>query len=357
MEFTAKIYNYEDRITNLSAEAVGVVKGEKHFPVFEGNKVFKPLTKSKPFSTPLFAYAEVFWSHVINEFFMPAPKYELAFCKGYEKQIEKYNDYGTVSPMVYGEGESLLNLLQFYRKYPDPKVNIDDYINYCMIFYDYSLILGSEFFRSHRKIAEELAMQILISVLRGDQNYHYENVAFLCNKEENIVKMAPMIDHEFSSYFMFADNEKRHLFWLGKFMDSIQGTPIAEDKFAYVSTEKERKVLEASASNLHKNLVYIREYFTETTKVFLEKINCLKEALLKEPERFYLKPAVGYPDVANSDEFMIGMAKYKDCNEEKAKMYMEKYENAGKKIDFEVVSKRAVAEILTVIAMMQKILK
>ena len=115
--------------------------------------------------------------------------------------------------------------------------------------------------------------------------------------------------------------------------------------------------METSASNLHKNLVYIRGHFTETTKVFLEKINCLKEALLKEPERFYLKPAVGYPDVANSDEFMIGMAKYKDCDEEKAKMYMEKYGSTGKKIDFEVVSKWAVAEILTVIAMMQKILK
>lgn len=357
MEFTTKIYNYGNRIANLSAEAVGVVKGEKHFPVFEGNMVFKPLTKSKPFSTPLFAYSEVFWSHIIDEFFVPAPKYELAFCKGYEEQIEKYYDYGTVSPMIYGEGEILLNLLQFYRKYPDPKVNIDDYINYCMIFYDYTSILESEFFQTHRKIAEELAIQILISILRGDQNYHYENVAFLCDKKGNIVKMAPMIDHEFSAYFMFADNKKRHFFWLGKLLDSIEGTAIAEDKFAYVSTEKERKVLEDSASNLHRNLIYIRENFKETTEVFLEKINCFKEALQKQPEHFYLKAAVGYPDMANSDKFMIGMAKYKQCDEEKAKMYMEKYGNTSKKVDFEALSKQAVAEILTVIERMQKILK
>ena len=58
-------FNYADRIGNLTAEAVGVVKGEKHFPVYSGNRIFKPLSKSKPFSTPLFAYAEVFWSNVI----------------------------------------------------------------------------------------------------------------------------------------------------------------------------------------------------------------------------------------------------------------------------------------------------
>ena len=47
-----------------------MVSGEKHFPVFEGGMVFKPLTKSKPLSTPLFAYAEVFWSWVIDAYFI-----------------------------------------------------------------------------------------------------------------------------------------------------------------------------------------------------------------------------------------------------------------------------------------------
>ena len=75
-------YQYKDRIGNLKAEAVGVVSGEKHFPIFPGNMIFKPLTKSKPFSTPLYAYAEVFWSTVINEYFMSVPKYELATCEG-----------------------------------------------------------------------------------------------------------------------------------------------------------------------------------------------------------------------------------------------------------------------------------
>ena len=67
-----KVYNYAERTGNLKAEAVGVVSGEKHFPVFEDRMVFKPLTKSKPFSTPLFACAEVFWSWVIDTYFVPA---------------------------------------------------------------------------------------------------------------------------------------------------------------------------------------------------------------------------------------------------------------------------------------------
>ena len=131
--YLPKKYKYSARSGNLKAEAVGVVKGEKHFPVFEGDVVFKPLTKSKPLSTPLFAYAEVFWSWVIDAYFMPAPQYQLAFCEGYEAEVEKYYDYGTVSPMIYGEGEHLLNLLEFFRKYPDDKVHIDDYVNYCQM--------------------------------------------------------------------------------------------------------------------------------------------------------------------------------------------------------------------------------
>ena len=70
-------FNNADRIGNLTAEAVGVVKGEKHFPVYSGNRIFKPLSKSKPFSTPLFAYAEVFWSNVINEYFVKSHHFEM----------------------------------------------------------------------------------------------------------------------------------------------------------------------------------------------------------------------------------------------------------------------------------------
>lgn len=51
-------------------------------------------------------------------------------------------------------------------------------------------------------MAEQLAMQILVSMLKGDQNYHYENIAFVCNKKGEILRLAPMIDHEFSTYIL-----------------------------------------------------------------------------------------------------------------------------------------------------------
>ncbi len=55
-------YQYEDRIRNLSNQAQGIVKSNKFFPVFlEGEReiIFKPLSKTKPLSTPYFAYSEV----------------------------------------------------------------------------------------------------------------------------------------------------------------------------------------------------------------------------------------------------------------------------------------------------------
>ena len=97
-----QIYNYAERTGNLKAEAVGVVSGEKHFPVFEGRMVFKPLTKSKPLSTPLFAYAEVFWSWVIDAYFIPAPQYQLALCRGYEAECGKHQTVGKARPAVCG---------------------------------------------------------------------------------------------------------------------------------------------------------------------------------------------------------------------------------------------------------------
>jgi len=67
---------------------------------------------------------------VINEYFVSAPLYQLAFCHGYEEETQKYYDYGTVVPRIYNEDEQLLNLLEFFRKYPDKKVDIDQYENY-----------------------------------------------------------------------------------------------------------------------------------------------------------------------------------------------------------------------------------
>lgn len=319
--------------------------------------VFKPLTKSKPFSTPLFAYAEVFWSEVIREYFVEAPQYRLAFCEGYEKEVPKYYDYGTVSPLLYQAGESLLNLLEFFRMYPDEKVDIDQYVNYCQMFYDYTTIFEATYFQEHPQIAKELAMQVLLSILKGDQNYHYENVAFLCGADGEIHGMAPMIDHEFSTYFMFPDSMPRQMYWFEQLARSIQGDEVQRGEFDYLTKETERHLMEKSATCLHKNLVYIREHYPKVCAAFLEDLSRLENDLKEEKELFELEKGPGYPDTANSDAYLIGKARYKDHDEERAREYEAKYSGKEKQINFEVVNSVAVYEIKKIIQQMREILE
>lgn len=356
MEFKCQSYNYSDRIGNLKAEAVGVVKGEKHFPIFAGNLIFKPLTRSKPLSTPLFAYAEVFWSKIINDYFMAAPQYELAFCRGYDKEVPKYYDYGTVVPMIYQNGEHLLNLLEFFRKYPDPKVDIDNYENYCQMFYDYRDIFESAYFQSHKEMAEELAMQILVSILTGNQNFHYENIAFICNEAGEILRLAPMIDHEFSTYFMFPDNQMQHIYWYGELQRSINGTEVQDYEYDYLSNLKERKLMEKSAVCLNRNLIYIREHYPEIAREFVEKMDKLETAMEKNEAPFYLQKNPAYPSQANSFSYLIGLARFKEKDEEKAKEYEQKYADKNTEIDFAKVSQQSIHEIRQVMKLVKKML-
>ena len=194
--------------------------------------------------------------------------------------------------MIYEEGEHLLNLLEFFRTYPDEKVQIDDYLNYCQMFYDYTEILEADYFQTHRGIAEDLAMQILISVLKGDQNYHYENIAFVCDASGQILRLAPMIDHEFSTYFMFPDNLSRHNYWFGELQRSIEGKPVQPDEYKDFPNEKERRLMEKSATCLHQNLVYIKEHYPEVTASFLENVSRLKRDLLQKRESFLKIPCI-----------------------------------------------------------------
>ena len=368
--YEAVHYTYAFRTSNLTAEAVGVVKGEKHFPVFADHRIFKPLTKSKPYSTPLFAYAEVFWSAVIRTYFAPAPLYQLAFCDGYEKETGKYLDYGTAVPVVTGDGEYLLNLLEFFRKYPDEKVDIDQYVNYCQMFYDFTSIFEASYFQTHRDMAEQLALQVLVSVVKGDQNYHYENVAFLCKKaaksekssgkehifEDEILGLAPMIDHEFSTYHMFPDHFAQHKYAYDELVRSVVGVEVSPEEYAFVENETERKLIEASAVALHRNLMYIREHYPEVTQKFVRQLTQLENDLHDHREWFELQRNPQYPDTANSFAFRIGMARYKEKNEEKAAMYEAKYAGKEKMIDFDVVNSQAIYEIKQVIRLMKQVL-
>ena len=202
-----------DKIGNLKTESSGVIYSTKFFPVFsiEGEEyIFKPLSKTKPLLTPLFSYSEVYWSYLFHKYIdSDTPNYYLAKCKGIDKENKKYDERGCLVKNILQEGERLINLLELYQKYPDSLVDISQYINYCEKQYDYSDILKSTFFTERRDLGEQLSLQILCSILRRDDNFHYENVSFI-EKDGEILRIAPMIDFEFSQMFLFPDVEEYH---------------------------------------------------------------------------------------------------------------------------------------------------
>ena len=207
--YCVKSLDYYNRTGNLKSEASGVVSSTKYFPTY-GDKIFKPLSKIKPLSTPLFAYAEVYWSNIINRFIDDkTPIYSLARCFNIDKEQAKYYDKGTLVDNVLGEGEYLVNILELFRMYPDENVDIDNYINYCEMIYDFEIILKSNFFIEHKDLARKLAEQVLTSILRRDDNYHYENVSLIF-KDGKVKYAAPMIDMEFSQFFMYPDELDTH---------------------------------------------------------------------------------------------------------------------------------------------------
>ena len=230
MEFDFKIRNlkYQDRDDMLIKESAGVVKCQKAFPIYHtenGVKIFKPLSKTKPLTTPLFGISEVFWSTIIHQYFdEKAPVYKLARCEGYDKDYPSRYSKGTLVPSVLKEGEHLVNLLEYYRKHPSSDVDIDQYVNYCGIYYDYNMILNALPFQKDDALAKELAYQILISILKCDINFHYENVAFIA-KENQIVSLAPPIDHEFSIPFLYPDDALLYNLYYGSYnMALLTGT-------------------------------------------------------------------------------------------------------------------------------------
>ena len=123
----------KDKSGNLEIEAKSKVKSTKYFPKFTINKeeyIFKPLSKTKPLTTPLFAYSEVYWSYLTNKYFdSKAPLYKLAYCKGLSEEQEKYYDYGTIVKSTITKNQKLINLYEYLLIYPDKNINISIYIN------------------------------------------------------------------------------------------------------------------------------------------------------------------------------------------------------------------------------------
>lgn len=309
IDYKVRQYDYNKRSGNLDVEAKGEVKSKKYFPFFyeEDKKIiFKPLSKTKPFSTPYFAYSEVVWSHILHYFFDEnIPLYHLAKCEGYEESEPKYHNYGTVVESIINEREKLVNLYEYFMQYPDAQVTdrIAKYINYCMMYYDYSFFFQSELLKNNPELASEISRQILYSILRGDQNYHYENVSFIY-EGDNLKRVAMCIDHEFSSIFMYPDQRETHLATSNKFFDYILENESERSKMI-----KQIFGIPNEKCSIIKNIETITQLYPEVVSSFIDSLNHMSDELKTSPimleDHNFLEPF-------SSDDYEVGILRYKE---------------------------------------------
>ena len=303
MEFNVDVQqiDYHERLRNLDVTAKSQVKSNKFFPVFGINgkeKIFKPLSKTKPLTTPYFSYSEVVWSTIFHTFFdTHTPIYELAIIKNIEEDFESKYHHGVLVDNLVTSNENLVNLYDYFCKHPDSIWQIKDYINCCMLFYNYEKIFETQLLKENPSIRNDFAYQLLCSILKLDQNFHYENILF--KQSNDTLELAPMIDHEFSTAFLFLDNLELHQRY---FLDALYS----------LLTEE---------GILFKNLKAACYYAPESSKQFLENLKNFLEEIKQKP--IVLKDN-GYLVPFNSNNYKIGEALYKEKDLEKARQLEEK---------------------------------
>lgn len=343
----------KDKIRNLNIEAQGEVKGTKYFPVFlkDGEEhIFKPVSKTKPYATYFFAFAEVYWSYLTKKFFDPkTPQYLLAYATCLENEQPKYYDYGSLVPSTINEKQKLINLLEIFRLYPEPGVDIDKYINYCMEFYDYTDILNSNFFRQNPELSKSLAWQILLSLLRQDNNYHYENVNFIM-EDGKIIGINPPIDFEFSGMFLFPDDEARHQEYYFQHLHMLR------------LITKQEHVIAKTFCDIYQDLSFIRQkpirniitivsLYPDIVKCFLKQLEKFKQGVLE----LEINDIDNFIGPLNSDSWNVGHSRYKENDEDKAKEF-EKIILLHE-VDKDAIFKRIKLETLENANLLERILK
>ncbi len=293
---------YDKRDGDLSKEAQGVVKSTKYFPLFYRDavlQVMKPLSKTKPMCTVMYAYSEVYWSYIIKKFFMPdTPQYKLATCRGIEKEQAKYYEKGTLVPYVLKENQTMQNMVEYYADKEAAPFNLN-YTNYCGRLYDYAPFFDCEPFISNPQLGEQLAFQVLLSYLKQDQNFHYENVSFI-KEGEQLVTLAPPLDHEFSTMFLYPDDKRKLK------LDTIMGGFMPFN--AEFQDEKENLV--------NHTLRIIYNHYPDMFNAFAENIEEMVTSLSTSP--VMLKDN-GFMEPFHSNQWRIGYAKFKELGEAKAK--------------------------------------
>lgn len=342
IDFKPIMLNIKNKYRNLDICAKGVVKGTKYFPVFliDGEEyIFKPISKTKPYATTLFSYAEIYWSYVINNFFdNKTPICKLAYCEGLNMEQPKYYDKGILVKSTIQGNQKLINLLEYFEMYPDSKVDIKDYINYCMEFYDYSDILDSSFIKNNPKLGEDLAFQILLSILRQDYNYHYENINFIAQNGK-IVAICPPIDFEFSCMFMFPDNDILQKRFYNEYLNQL-----------IIKSKKEINMIrELNNLGLLSNLELLSSVVIKNvSKIVLEYpnvverfLNCLEE-FKRNIDDINLSDEKDFIGKVDSNAWEVGYYTFKENNPQKLQEAYAKvnYQNIDKKQVFAKIKKQ-----------------
>lgn len=257
---------YNNRKGLLDIKANSNPPSTKFFPIYEVNNndyIFKPLSYTKPFATPFFCYSEFFWSYYIKKYFdSNMPLYELAICEGITESEKKYRNIGNLVENYLKDFEIDKSLYECFNinQSDNVGVNIKNYDNYCMEFYDYIPIFESSFFSKREDLKESLARNFLISLLTRNENFHYENNRFICNLDGNVKKMAPPIDNEFSMMFMFLDDDISY--------------ELYHDYFEF---------LLVSDSVINKNLRYVVKNYPDVCSSFLESIEQFNMEIEEKP--------------------------------------------------------------------------
>ena len=272
----------------IVGQSAGIVKCFRAFPVF-GNDMFKPLSKTKPLTTPLFGLSEVVWSTIIHDYFNPdTPIYKLAVCEGYDVQFPSRYAEGTIVPLVNNPHEKLVNLIEYYQSHPEerimipaeetneepeiiiqepskePTINIIDYTNYAGVYYDYTPVLESHFFKTNPEHAKQLVEGILLSILKNDLNFHYENATIIYDQYGKPLRMAPPIDHEFSLPFLYPDEPNFLAAYHLHFTETLRNNAAPLNKVLDES--------QVHASNIIKNIRYIAAHFPNVLNDFNKKL-------------------------------------------------------------------------------------
>jgi len=306
--------NYKDKNRILVTEAHSQVKSKKYFPIYTYNNkkmIFKPLSKTKPLTTPLFAYSEVYWSYIINKYFdSTAPRYYLAISKDIEKENPKYYEKGVLVDSINPNGEKIINLYDYFIDNPEENIDIKDYVNYCMKNYDYTKILLSNFINKNKYIGEEIAYQILLSILRQDQNFHYENINFI--ETENSLSVAPPIDFEFSTPFLYPDQVDKYEYEKNKYINLLK-INYEEDEIEQIIKKLKLNSNLPLNNTIVNNICLIVKLYPNIVLKFIK--NC--ETLLKDLPDINLDDPDNYIDKLNSDYWEVGHALFKENNFDK----------------------------------------